>query len=266
MTRVIRVSCLFLGFCVASCSNSALPLTFTKQFEGTMKESREQRTSTLTVRMTLTRSESKLFGATFYPNVEDGGVHYNIEGSMDGRSIRFSETPDGGSAIPWRGRFVSDTEIEAETSGVGWAATMTLAEVSGYRASWTGPSAPASVAVSLDDQAIAESRKAYEAKHTRCGDSYYTDEDGSIFEERGVGFSIDRADRVTEADQLNGIQWKGTVHISCQARRKYWTGPTNTHRWSDWENCALPYTVLQKKNGEWTVVRMDLEAISIMVL
>lgn len=60
--------------------------------------------------------------------------------------------------------------------------------------------------------------------------------------------------KITEADTLNGIEWKGTSYLKPSAYRYY---NYKTKKWTDWSNGVPPqpavYANLIKQRGEWSV-------------
>lgn len=106
-------------------------------------------------------------------------------------------------------------------------------------------------------------------KITKCGNSHYTkdlDPGGyplGLYEFKNLSIQI-TASPLTEADKLNGIEWKGTVILVAKATRAFKVpgmleggkvGATK-QEWLDWESGAKidhqsVYGSLLKKKGRW---------------
>ena len=106
-------------------------------------------------------------------------------------------------------------------------------------------------------------------KITKCGNSHYTkdlDPGGytlGLYEFKDLSIQI-KASPLTEADKLNGIEWKGTVILIAKASRAFKVpgmleggkvGATK-QEWLDWESGAKidhqsVYGSLLKKKGRW---------------
>ncbi len=110
---------------------------------------------------------------------------------------------------------------------------------------------------------VAESTLA--SQWTKCGDSYYTLRDeqlmskAAIVQMRGVRAAVTPL-VVTEADKLNGIDWKGSAAFYARASREYrWEAVTymigGQYRegWNDWKAREDPFArvPVARVNGEW---------------
>jgi hypothetical protein len=105
-------------------------------------------------------------------------------------------------------------------------------------------------------------------KVTKCGDSHYTKDFGpgdgllGLYEFKGLSIKI-TASPLTEADKLNGIEWKGTVILVAKASRAFKVPGVAEGQlfarekvWLNWENGAKidHQTVsgsLAKRKGRW---------------
>jgi hypothetical protein len=66
--------------------------------------------------------------------------------------------------------------------------------------------------------------------------------------------------KITEADKLNGIEWKGTSYLKPSAHRHY---NYKTKKWTVWRN-GVPsqptvYANLIKQRGEWSIGKNVIE-------
>jgi len=113
---------------------------------------------------------------------------------------------------------------------------------------------------SLDAKARREAEKFWATQITKCGDSYYRREvlikkdDYVIYYQMKDPKVEVLPQPVSEADRLNGIEWKGSTAFIPEASRIW-----NTERkgWSDWGNGAWGVPELnygmKKVNGAWSV-------------
>jgi hypothetical protein len=102
---------------------------------------------------------------------------------------------------------------------------------------------------------------------TKCGDSAYTvmkDQGGgtlAILEFKNVSFTIIRSNSpISEADKLNGIEFKGTTLLVAKATRAFKTpmGFGQKQQWMEWANGAQDqgqdiYASIVKKKGRWVI-------------
>lgn len=125
----------------------------------------------------------------------------------------------------------------------------------------------------LEREAQVEAEKMWSSYFTRCGDSYF----GATGREREYITQIKNpqinvsSKQLTEADKMNGIEWKGTTVVGCKVHR---TGNSN-----DWESCKggfflnrddnmsdSPTTFhllnIQKIKGKWISEAIDDDKIS----
>ena len=128
---------------------------------------------------------------------------------------------------------------------------------------------------SLDQEAVAFAKNKFFELWTQVGDSWFTwhtlPETGGNFKEkffyfiqiRGLTYKV-KPNRLSEADTLNGFQWRGEVGFFKRVRRIYdrdnrdIDGP-QVPQWSDWDDNDGVETPIHdfsyfiiKKNGQWT--------------
>jgi hypothetical protein len=113
---------------------------------------------------------------------------------------------------------------------------------------------------SLDSEARREAEKFWAAQVTKCGDSYYRKEalikkDGYVIYYQMKDPKVEVLPQpVSEADRLNGIEWKGSTAFVPGASR---TWNTERKSWSDWGKGAWGVPELNygmgKAKGEWSV-------------
>lgn len=130
---------------------------------------------------------------------------------------------------------------------------------------WSGQSNPSSspttpVAAaspqtpSLDDEAVSAVKEFWEQHATKCGDSYYSSEDfrGIItqHEYKGVTFVARGTGPTTEADKLNGIEWRGLVEQRASSQRDNHEGV-----WTNWKQSGGYDIGATKREGKWSVVQ-----------
>lgn len=111
-------------------------------------------------------------------------------------------------------------------------------------------SAPAPSLISPEEEAIAITQKDWERLYTRCGDSCFskTRGIGLFMQYKGIAYTLRRVEPLTEADELNGVSWKGWVDITWRLRRQY----TPNVGWGDWVPGAKRGLRLERKNGKWS--------------
>jgi hypothetical protein len=113
---------------------------------------------------------------------------------------------------------------------------------------------------SLNAEARREAEKFWAAQITKCGDSYYRKEvlikkDGYVIYYQMKGPKVEVLPQpMSEADRLNGIEWKGSTAFVPAASR-IWN--TDKKGWSDWGKGAwgvpdLNYG-MNKVKGAWNV-------------
>ena len=103
-------------------------------------------------------------------------------------------------------------------------------------------------------------------KIRKCGDAYFTkryDVGGyplGVYEFKNLSVQI-KASPLTDADKLNGIEWKGTVFLVAKASRAFQVPDklgARKPQWLDWENGAMIdhqniSGSLAKRKGRWAL-------------
>jgi hypothetical protein len=111
----------------------------------------------------------------------------------------------------------------------------------------------------------AEAQKAAEdfwgKKMTKCGDSHYSGfgfNPDAIFEFKELSITVaPSTSPISEADKLNGIEWKGTTMLVAKASRAF-ANPFGGGSWMDWKNGAkafqeTPHASIAKIKGQWLI-------------
>ena len=89
---------------------------------------------------------------------------------------------------------------------------------------------------------------------------------GSIIQYRNTKYSVEDTG-LTEADKLNGYEWKGLMHVTFSQYRVWLpAGLLVTAHWGDWLDAAgvvmgLPnlYVQLEKRNSHWFYGTVDAD-------
>lgn len=133
----------------------------------------------------------------------------------------------------------------------------------------------------LDVEAEKKAQEYLERTVTRCGEGDYTKAlwaerfYGNLVQERAL-FQLKspshfiKAIPLTPADELNGVEWRGTLDIRAVAHRRY---DETARRWGEWRDgvperttnreVAMPSLIgladgaFYKKNGRWSTDEMD---------
>ncbi len=61
---------------------------------------------------------------------------------------------------------------------------------------------------------------------------------------------IDRVNPISEAEKLNGIEWKGRVQVNWKLRSSY---SSTRKTWSEWSDGSSYSMSAQKKKGKWDI-------------
>jgi hypothetical protein len=137
----------------------------------------------------------------------------------------------------------------------------------------TSGQVPQSSVNPLDQKALDKARELFAQHWTQCGDTWISDETGisldfqmtytkasrQLVELKGVRFTVPwHANQATDADKLNGIEWKGAIDFKYAAGRRFpLFEPPNGELhgpWSDWwapESTITRSIHLVKKSGAW---------------
>jgi len=125
---------------------------------------------------------------------------------------------------------------------------------------------PVNINLSPGEQAIITLQNAWEQLWTKCEDSHVALLGGDacidiactggrrftpafIAQRRNVAVSIMDVSPLTEADQLNGVGWKGNVQITWTAERLF---NLRSNRWEDWKPAQGRKRVyLERRNSQW---------------
>lgn len=110
----------------------------------------------------------------------------------------------------------------------------------------------------INEEARKEAEKFWATQITKCGDSYYRrreiKDNGSEYFELKEPIVKVAPSQITEADRLNGLEWRGTTSLQLKVSREW--DPTS-HRWTPWANGGLEAGDLsypmKKVSGEWSI-------------
>lgn len=113
---------------------------------------------------------------------------------------------------------------------------------------------------SIDAEAREEAEEFWNSQITKCDDSYYRKQVLVKKDNYEVYYQMKEPSvkvlpiKLTEADQLNGIEWRGTIAFQPKASR-VWS--SERKMWTEWlkgsmEVPELSYS-MQKANGRWSV-------------
>ena len=119
---------------------------------------------------------------------------------------------------------------------------------------------------SLDNEAVNSAKEYW--KLTQIGGSTYLCKIGAgaktVYEFRNIKVHV-TPQSLSEADKLNGVEWRGSVSLKADAVRRYrslssYSGELDM-TWSPWfstnTSSAEEYMDLQKSQGEWKFSRFD---------
>jgi len=104
-------------------------------------------------------------------------------------------------------------------------------------------------------EATRRTEELFAQQFTKCGDSYYGKQLGSLFEYREVVFSV-KEGVLTEADRKNGTEWKGYGSAKSRMMRFY---DLSERKWSEWRSGSIMTgndgTIagyqMEKRGGKW---------------
>lgn len=107
----------------------------------------------------------------------------------------------------------------------------------------------------LDDEAQTRAREYLDRIMAKCGWEYYSEAawtelmEGKIFNQRALfqlksPTPIVKNSPISKADELNGIQWHGSMVIIAVAHRRY---DEYTRSWSAWQDGTPKHTTIMKE-------------------
>ena len=105
----------------------------------------------------------------------------------------------------------------------------------------------ADYAAVLDSEATSQFQRLWSSTYTKCGNGTYVtrNQNGFVTQVRNVNFVTQRRS-VTEADTLNGIEWKGIVTAKYSSERDC------TNGCGDWKTAySHPFAYFEKRHGRW---------------
>jgi hypothetical protein len=106
-----------------------------------------------------------------------------------------------------------------------------------------------------DAEAGEQAQKFVEAQLARCGDSYYgirkVANDNSLYQFKNPKTSV-KSEVLSQADKLNGVEWKGGSDFSAETWRSY----GKSGGWGSWRQGFMSLGVglsvrMIKHNGQW---------------
>ena len=106
-----------------------------------------------------------------------------------------------------------------------------------------------------DAEAGEQAQKFVEAQLARCGDSYYgirkVANDNSLYQFKNPKTSV-KSEVLSQADKLNGVEWKGGSDFSAETWRSY----GKPGGWGSWRQGFMSLGVglsvrMIKRNGQW---------------
>lgn len=120
----------------------------------------------------------------------------------------------------------------------------------------------------LTNEADKLARDYWHAGFSKCGDYYYARSmsraagritKGVLFQYKDLVIET-KSVKITQADKLNGIEWKGTSYLNPVAHREYLNDSKTWTKWYNVEPSGPPrYINILKQNGAWSVGMNVLE-------
>jgi hypothetical protein len=125
------------------------------------------------------------------------------------------------------------------------------------------PKAQARTQDTLSDEARQVAQDYWKKRVTQCGDSFYTrfNVQGDIGEYKGGAVTVSSFS-LSEAEQLNGYQYRGVTTFSYKTFRVF---SAKTSRWQDWASGSPLRQVIVKFRGSWKVEDNDPGYMSFMM-
>jgi hypothetical protein len=119
----------------------------------------------------------------------------------------------------------------------------------------------------LDREAKEEATKYWNSLVTKCDNSFYIgdntkkihhlydNDDYRLAELKGISTEI-MSTPLSEADKLNGVEWKGTTHLRVKSARFVMSGDPPWTEWFDTDNKMEFFRngltrEMRKQNGKW---------------
>ena len=109
-----------------------------------------------------------------------------------------------------------------------------------------------------EKEAMEIGKKLFAQRWLQEGDSWFTRSTanslGSNLLQAKIDFRLG-SEAISEADRLNGIQWKGNVGFVAKLWRAYIIYNSGLEKWEDWRDGGLfvPDVTLTLRNGKWSV-------------
>jgi hypothetical protein len=120
----------------------------------------------------------------------------------------------------------------------------------------------ASGEAALTKEADNLAREYWYAGFSKCGDYYYARSmsraagritRGVLYQYKDLVIET-KSVKITQADRLNGIEWKGTSYLNPVAHRQYLNESKTWTKWYNVEPSGPPrYINILKQNGAWSV-------------
>lgn len=109
---------------------------------------------------------------------------------------------------------------------------------------------PSSNLLSEDEQAASKARELFEKVSIKCNDSFFVFTENKLWELNGISINPDKL-QISEADNLNGVTWKGLVLVHWKAMREI--AGEGVNECGDWLNRSIiqEYSC-ERRNSEWT--------------
>ena len=127
---------------------------------------------------------------------------------------------------------------------------------------WKGSSDKIRDLDALDEEAVAKAMDCW--KPTKIGQAYYTHKvtgDGEFVNEIRDPFIYLTVEYLSEADKLNGVEWKGSISLLGAVREYVLQMPTHGNNpteprsltWSKWRDEGSTSADFSRINGKWNV-------------
>ena len=149
---------------------------------------------------------------------------------------------------------VSSPPIRVALQSLLLATILNLATGEGTAQKRAGRNQPASQATSIFEEARRQATSFWAARVTRCGDDHFSRlPNGNIVQYRGVSIRVSSS-ALSEADILNGYQFRGRVAFDYRLTREY---SAQSNRWSQWFTSGsaslFSSNFITKRSGRWNI-------------